>query len=159
MFFYFFSGNRLWQLMFRYLCFVKEPGLMLATNTSTYLQEKWFNCCWLETVISIVIVSFSAVFMSYVRILTVIPVAADDCSEVCMNSVCVLSERSHEVCLGIEWPGFISVSTVLQLITVCSVTLCTSTLNLFLGGFMIFSLLPSRPHFVKFFFWGVVTYQ
>jgi len=67
-FFYFFSGNRLWQLMLRYLCFVKEPGLVLATNTSKYLQENRFNYYWLDTIVSIVIVSFSAVFMSSVRI-------------------------------------------------------------------------------------------
>ena len=118
--------------MFRYLCFVKEPGLVLTTNTSKYLQENWFNCYWLDTVVSIVIVSFSAVFMSFVRISHCCCSkwfywsVYEQCVCVC---VCVLSERSYEVCLGIEWLGFISVSTVLQLISLCSVTLCTSTLN------------------------------
>jgi len=107
---------------------VKEPGLVLATNTSKHLQENWFNCYWLETVVSIVIISFSAVFMSYVRI------SHCCCSRwfywsVYEQCVCILSERSYEVCLRIEWPGFISVPKVLQLITVCSVTLCTSTLT------------------------------
>jgi len=86
-FFNFFSGNRLWQLMFRYLCFMKEPGLVLATNTSKYLQENWFNCYWLDTVVSIVIVSFSACLCLLWESVTA--VAANDFTEVCMNSVCV----------------------------------------------------------------------
>jgi hypothetical protein len=118
--------------MFWYLCFVKQPGLVVATSTSKYLQENWFNCYWLETVMSVVIVSFSAVFMSYVRN-----------SHCCCSIWFYWGVYEQCVCMvivwniiwslsGKEWPGFNSVSTVLQLITVCSVTLCTSTLTCFL---------------------------
>jgi len=146
--------------MFWYLCFVKEPGLVLATDTSKYLQENWFNCYWLETVVSIVIVSFLSSVYVLCENQIVIAVAADDFTEVCMNSLCLYFVWKIIWSLSrnrATWVYFCFNSVVVDYSVLGHIMYFHP--NLFLDGFMISSLLPSRPHFVRFFCQGVVTYQ
>jgi hypothetical protein len=156
--FFFFFRKRTLTINVLIFAFCSRAKTSARGYTSKYLQENWYNRC-LETVLSIVIISLSAVFMSCVRIIQLLLLQTMILLK-CVWTVCVY------IVWNIKWSMFQNIVTWVYVCLNsvagdCSVFghitfFCT---NLFLWGVIISSLLPSRPHFGRFFFSVVVTYQ